>query len=88
MLMSGSGEMIETAELWRKRWQEAANRKINSGNQYHACYVSEIGTGRRGVLKTLKEPERSERRSRLVREIEILDQLGIRLTFRDCSIIS
>jgi serine/threonine protein kinase len=67
--------MSEPAEGWRKRWQETPHRRINNGNQYKVCYVTEIGTGTRGVLKTLKEPERSERHSRLLREIEMLDQL-------------
>lgn len=64
------------SEPWEQRWTLDASVPSKGGNQSQTRGVREISGGRRAALKTLREPEKSERRARMIREIEILKKLN------------
>src|SRR5262245_24089775 len=64
------------SEPWEQRWTLDASVPSKGGNQSQIRGVREISGGRRAALKTLREPEKSERRARMIREIEILKKLN------------
>jgi serine/threonine protein kinase len=60
---------------WANRWMLDNRYPPKGGNQSLVRAVREIDGDRRGALKTLKKPSSSERRARMVREVEILGKL-------------
>jgi serine/threonine protein kinase len=64
-----------SSEPWANRWILDETRHSKGGNQSLVRAVRETEGNRRGALKTLKKPSHSERRARMVREVEILGKL-------------
>lgn len=69
--ISGTG----AKQPWESGWKLDERGSSKGGNQSTVRAVHEINGGRQGALKTLKEPEKSERRARMVREVDILQEL-------------
>jgi serine/threonine protein kinase len=63
-------------EPWTNRWTVDESQPSKGGNQSSVRRVRETHDSRQGALKTLNKPSNSERRARMVREVEILGKLN------------